>query len=116
MLQAVESLLAGRRLVLIDLARSWLGVERIRAPLKRLDRLLSNPRLHAERERLYGGMVRWLVRSSTPVIAGDWCRFKGDGRWHLLRSAVPDGWNDRSTPCFTRYVSFHRRPARTCGS
>lgn len=80
LLQAVESLLAGRRLVLIDLARSWLGVERIRAPLKRLDRLLSNSRLQAERERLYGGMVRWLVRSSTPVIAGDWCRFKGDGR------------------------------------
>ncbi|NIK37908.1 hypothetical protein FHY12_000193 [Xanthomonas arboricola] len=80
LLQAVESLLAGRRLVLIDLARSWLGVERIRAPLKRLDRLLSNPRLHAERERLYGGMVRWLVRSSTPVIAGDWWRFKDDGR------------------------------------
>ncbi|MQS42562.1 IS4 family transposase [Xanthomonas translucens pv. translucens] len=91
LLLAVESLLAGRRLVLIDLARSWLGAERIRAPLKRLDRLLSNPRLHAERERLYAGMVRWLVRSPTPVIAVDWCRLKGDGRWHLLRAAVPVG-------------------------
>ncbi|WIH08710.1 IS4 family transposase [Xanthomonas graminis] len=91
LLLAVESLLAGRRLVLIDLARSWLGAERIRTPLKRLDRLLSNPRLHAERERLYGGMVRWLVRSPTPVIAVDWCRLKGDGRWHLLRAAVPVG-------------------------
>jgi hypothetical protein len=25
------------------------------------------------------------------VIAVDWCRLKGDGRWHLLRAAVPVG-------------------------
>lgn len=91
LLLAVESLLAGRRLVLIDLARSWPGAERIRAPLKRLDRLLGNGRLHAERERLYGGMVRWLIRSPEPVIVVDWCRLKADGRWHLLRAAVPVG-------------------------
>lgn len=91
LLLAVESLLAGRRLVLIDLARSWLGAERIRAPLKRLDRLLGNHHLYAERERLYGGMVRWLVRSAEPVIVVDWCRLKADGRWHLLRAAVPVG-------------------------
>lgn len=91
LLLAVESLLAGRRAVLIDLARSWRGAERIRAPLKRLDRLLSNRRLHAERERLYGGMVRWLVRHPDPVIVVDWCRLKPDGRWHLLRAAVPVG-------------------------
>lgn len=91
LLLAVESLLAGRRLVLIDLARSWVGAERIRAPLKRLDRLLGNRQLHAERERLYGGMVRWLVRHPEPVIVVDWCRLKADGRWHLLRAAVPVG-------------------------
>lgn len=91
LLLAVESLLAGRRLVLIDLARSWLGAERIRAPLKRLDRLLGNRHLYAERERLYGGMVRWLVRSAEPVIVVDWSRLKSDGRWHLLRAAVPVG-------------------------
>lgn len=91
LLLAVESLLAGRRLVLIDLARSWVGAERIRAPLKRLDRLLGNRQLHAERERLYGGMVRWLVRSDEPVIVVDWCRLKADGCWHLLRAAVPVG-------------------------
>lgn len=91
LLLAVEALLAGRRLVLIDLARSWPDAERIRGPLKRLDRLLGNRRLHAERERLYGGMVRWLIRSPEPVIVVDWCRLKADGRWHLLRAAVPVG-------------------------
>lgn len=91
LLLAVESLLAGRRLVLIDLARSWLGAERVRAPLKRLDRLLSNGQLHAERERLYGAMVRWLMRHPEPVIVVDWCRLKPDGGWHLLRAAIPVG-------------------------
>lgn len=75
----------------MDLVRSWLGAERIHAPLKRLDRLLGNPRLHAERERIYAGMVRWLVRSSKPIILVDGCRLKADGQWHLLRAAVPVG-------------------------
>ncbi|MBC3973398.1 hypothetical protein [Xanthomonas translucens] len=107
LLLAVASLLAGRRLVLIDLARSWLGAERLRTPPKRLDRLLSNPRLHAERERLYGGMVRWLVRSPTPVIAVDWCRLEGDGRWHVLRAAVPVG--GRTLTRCSRNGNLHRR-------
>lgn len=91
LLRAVEALIAGRRLVLIDLARSWPEAEFIRAPLKRLDRLLGNPRVHAERERIYAGMVQWLIRSERPVILIDWCRLKRDGRWHLLRAAVPVG-------------------------
>lgn len=91
LLLAVEALIAGRRLVLIDLARSWPDAQRVRTPLKRLDRLLGNPRLNAERERIYGGMVQWLIRGPQPVILVDWCRLKGDGRWHLLRAAVPVG-------------------------
>jgi hypothetical protein len=39
LLHAVEAMIQGRRLTLIDLARSWPGAERIRAPLKALDRL-----------------------------------------------------------------------------
>ena len=42
LLLAVEALIAGRRLTLIDLARAWPGAHRVRAPLKRLDRLLGN--------------------------------------------------------------------------
>lgn len=91
LLLAVEALVSGRRLVLIDLARSWPGALRVRAPLKRMDRLLANPRLHAERLRIYGGMVQWLIRGPQPIILVDWCQLKGDGRWHLLRAAVPVG-------------------------
>jgi hypothetical protein len=68
LLRAVEALLHGRRLTLMDVARSWPGAERVRAPLKAFDRLLSNAHLHGEREPLYGDMARWLLRSERPVI------------------------------------------------
>jgi len=91
LLKAVEALIAGRRLTLIDVARSWLGAERVRAPLKALDRLLSNRHLHAERERVYAGMAQWLVRGAHPVIIVDWSDLKADQSWHVLRAAVPVG-------------------------
>jgi hypothetical protein len=91
LLRAVEALIQGRRLTLIDVARAWPGAERIRAPLKALDRLLGNRHLHAEREHLHEAMARWLLRGPHPVIVLDWCDLKADRRWHLLRAAVPVG-------------------------
>lgn len=91
LLHAVEALLAGRRLTLMDVARSWPGAERVRAPLKVFDRLLSNRHLHAEREQLYGGMARWLLRGKHPIIVIDWSDLKADRAWCLLRAAVPVG-------------------------
>jgi hypothetical protein len=91
LLHGVEALLAGRRLTLMDVARSWPGAERVRAPLKAFDRLLSNPHLHIEREQVYGGMTRWLLRSERPVIAIGWSDLKPDKSWCLLRAAVPVG-------------------------
>ena len=38
LLGATDALIAGRRLTLMDVARSWPGAERVRAPLKALDR------------------------------------------------------------------------------
>ena len=91
LLRAVEAVIHGRRLTLIDLARSWPGAERVRAPLKALDRLLGNHHLHAEREHIYTAMTRWLVRSKQPIIVIDWSDLKGDQSWHLLRAAIPVG-------------------------
>lgn len=91
LLRAVEALVHGRRLTLIDLARSWPGAARIRAPLKALDRLLGNPHLHAERERIHAAMNRWLVRCEQPVIVVDWSDLKADRSWHLLRASIPVG-------------------------
>jgi len=46
LLQAVEALIQGSRLTLTDVARSWPGAMRMRAPLKAFDRLLGNRHLH----------------------------------------------------------------------
>ena len=91
LLEAVSALLAGRRLVLMDLARAWPGAERVRAPLKRLDRLLGNPFLQAECRTLYGAMAQWLIRHPRPVIIIDWSELQPNGRWHLLRAGIPIG-------------------------
>jgi hypothetical protein len=91
LLRSVEALVAGRRLTLIDVARSWPGAERVRAPLKAFDRLLSNRHLHVEREHIYGDMARWLLRGDHPVIVIDWSDLKADKTWCLLRAAVPIG-------------------------
>jgi hypothetical protein len=88
-LQAVQAAITGRRLTLIDIARSWPGVQWVRAPLKAFDRLLSNRHLHGERESLYADMGRWLLRGPRPVILVDWSDLKADRSWCLLRAAVP---------------------------
>ena len=91
LMRAVEATIAGRHLTLIDLARAWPDAQRIRAPLKALDRLLGNRHLHAEREHIHAAMARWLVRSDQPVIIVDWSDLKPDRSWHLLRAAIPVG-------------------------
>jgi hypothetical protein len=91
LLGAVTALVLGRRLVLMDLARSWPGAERIRAPLKCLDRLLSNRTLHQERLLFYALICRWLARGGRLIVLVDWSDLKRDGSWHLLRAAVPVG-------------------------
>lgn len=91
LMHAVEALVAGRRLTLMDVARSWPGAERVRAPLKAFDRLLSNPHLHGECEQIYAGMAHWLLRSAQPVIVVDWSDLKPDKSWCLLRAAIPVG-------------------------
>lgn len=91
LLGAVRALLIGRRLILMDLARAWPGADRVRAPLKRLDRLLGNRHLQQARISIYASMARWLIRHNRPVIVIDWSQLRTDNRWHLLRAGIPVG-------------------------
>lgn len=92
LLAAVDALVDGRRLTLIGLARSWPGAVFVHAPLKALDRLLSNPALHADILPLQRAMAPWLLsRSPRPIVLVDWADLERDGRWALLRAAVPVG-------------------------
>jgi hypothetical protein len=57
--------------------------------LKSVDRLLSNPALHANRWTLYRGLAqRWLACLSQVLIVVDWSDLTRDQRWHLLRASV----------------------------
>jgi hypothetical protein len=89
LLLAVESAVHSRALTLIDLARSYPATLRVRTALKRLDRLLGNTGLHANRAWVYRAMARLLLSSAAPLIVVDWSELKKDGRWCLLRAAIP---------------------------
>lgn len=69
LLRSIEALVSGRRLTLMDIARSWPNAERVRAPLKAFGRLLSNRHLHDERVHIYADMARWLLQATRPLIA-----------------------------------------------
>lgn len=92
LLAAVEALVSGRRLTLTDLARSWPGATWMHAPLKALDRLLSNRHVHQAVLPLQQAMGAWLLSGCLrPFVLVDWADLKGDGRWALLRASVPVG-------------------------
>lgn len=111
LLLAVEALIAGRRLTLIDLARSWPGAERVRGPLKRLDRLLSNCHLAGVGMSVGRAMARLLLNPDCPVILVDWADLKADGRWCVLRAAIPVG--GRALTLYEQVfpISMQNRPA-----
>jgi hypothetical protein len=88
LLTAVDACLAGRRLVMMELARHWPGAMRVAAPLKRLDRLLGNAQVHAVRHQIYHAAAALLVRTPNPVLIVDWSELKSDGRWQLLRAGL----------------------------
>lgn len=89
LLEAVSAFMRGRRLVLMDIARSWPNLERVRSALKKLDRLLGNQHLHAEKQFIYGAMAKWLLNCPRPIIVVDWSDLQGHGLKFLLRAGVP---------------------------
>lgn len=107
LLGAVEALVAGRRLSLTELARQWPGAERMHAPLKALDRLLSNSHLHAESADLQRAMTARLLQGlPRPMLQVDWSTLKRDGRWALLRASVAMG--GRAMPVYEQVFAIER--------
>lgn len=88
LLSAVQALVRGRRLTLMELARHWPEADRVLGPLKRLDRLLGNRDVHALRPHFYAVAAAWLARSAQPVLIVDWSELKSDARYHLLRAGI----------------------------
>ncbi|HET8608525.1 MAG TPA: IS4 family transposase [Burkholderiales bacterium] len=90
LLAVVEAALRGGTLSLTSLGRALAGTAYVKHKIKRVDRLLSNRKLAAERDKIYEALTRWLIGSQTqPVIIIDWSDLSADRRWHLLRAAAP---------------------------
>ena len=91
-LAAVGAAVRGRRLTLTELGRSLPGPARVKHNIKRIDRLLGNRHLAAERMGLFRALARRTLGTlREPVIIVDWTDLTADRRWQLLRAASPVG-------------------------
>src|SRR5215208_6808354 len=112
----VEALLLGGKSTLTHLGRNLRGSAFAKHGIKRVDRLLGNTHLRAERREIYRAVARWLVAATPrPVLLVDWADCAPGHQWLLLRAAVPLG--GRAIPVYeevhplSRYNSprTHRR-------
>jgi hypothetical protein len=118
LLAGVESLLRGRELWLTGLGRHLSGKVLEKHKIKRMDRLLGNPRLHLERSAVYGCLSRLLIGGRRhPCIIVDWSDVDARKTLFILRAAVSVGGRalgeielPRSAPMSTRaYVYQNAR-------
>lgn len=102
-LAALGAAVRARRLTLTELGRALVGAARVKHNIKRIDRLLGNRHLGAERFALYQVLARRVVGALTePLIVIDWSDLSADRRWQLLRAAAPIGGR-----CLTLYEEVH---------
>jgi hypothetical protein len=87
---AVSALLAGRRLTLTAVGRFMPGACQPQRFITRVDRLLANPHLRAERPLFYLMMLRALLGSLRhPLLLVNWSPVDDPGCFFLLRAAIP---------------------------
>ncbi|RMD62018.1 MAG: IS4 family transposase, partial [Planctomycetota bacterium] len=92
LMAGVRALVRGGKLWLTALGRHVGGPVAEKHSIKRMDRLLGNRHLSAERGKVYGWLVRALAGSSpNPVILVDWSGLNKDGSLHVLRASVAVG-------------------------
>jgi hypothetical protein len=86
---AVSAAMGGHLLSLSRLARALIGESTQHAALKRVDRLIGNPRIKEEAAVVGAGLLRLLCRGGQPlVIAVDWSAVSPGGAFVELRAAL----------------------------
>mgnify|MGYP001090081928 CR=1 FL=1 len=106
LIDAVCALMTGGKLTLISIGRHLPRHTSMKHNIKRIDRLLGNPRLHNELFSVYCAAVHHLLRGMTRcVIAVDWsgCCSRD---FHTLRAALL--YDGRAIPLFNYLVPEHR--------
>jgi len=102
LLHCSDALVQGKRLTLTEIGRNIAGKAKVKHKIKRVDRLLGNPKLHADLITIYQAIAESFY-ASLPylVIAVDWSGCCSSD-YHLLRaSLVVDG---RSLPIYNMIV------------
>ncbi|HEX3159753.1 MAG TPA: IS4 family transposase [Gemmatimonadaceae bacterium] len=103
----VEALVLGAKLALTPLGRNLRSAAFAKHSIKRVDRLLGNRHLHAERADLYRAMAHGLLAATPrPVLLIDWADCGPGHRWLLLRAAVPLG--GRAVPIYEEVHPLRR--------
>lgn len=86
---AVSAVMCGHLLSLSRLARGLMGQSTHKAALKRVDRLMGNPRIAQEAEVVGAALLRTFSRGGQRlVIAVDWSAVAPDGAFVELRAVV----------------------------
>ncbi|MGH8274074.1 MAG: hypothetical protein ACRES9_07455 [Gammaproteobacteria bacterium] len=89
---AVDAVCQGARVSITEMGRGLNSPARIKHRVKRMNRLVGNRLLTAERERFYRAMTWWLIAGTPqPVILVDWSDFSADRAQQLLRASLPVG-------------------------
>jgi hypothetical protein len=87
-LAVVEAIVTGGRLSVTSIGRAVRGRAFPKHAIKRVDRLLSNGRMHRERSVFFAAMARKLIGGSKqPIILVDWTKV-AEG-FHALVAAIP---------------------------
>lgn len=88
--EVIGVVLRGAPLALTSLGRGVRGTAYTKHKIKRVDRLLGNARLNAERSAIYAALMQWMLAAERrPVIVVDWSDLTSDRRWQLLRATLP---------------------------
>lgn len=73
-----------------EMGRHLKSSTRIKHRIKRVDRFVGNPRLHAELPRIYKTLAAIVIKSKRPVILIDWTVVSQE-RWALVASVAREG-------------------------
>src|SRR5215207_3752866 len=97
--RVVEALVLGGKLTLTHLGRNLRSAAYAKHGIKRVDRLLGNRHLRAERLTIYQALARRLLAATPrPIVLVDWADCTPGHDWLMLRAAVPLG--GRAVPIY----------------
>ncbi|MFQ6024520.1 MAG: IS4 family transposase [Acidiferrobacterales bacterium] len=92
LITATATLTRHHLLTITELGRALISDALVKHNIKRMDRLVGNALLFAERAGIYAALAKWLLGSAKqPTIIVDWSDLTEDRQWQLLRASVPAG-------------------------